>query len=278
MVLPILNKGYDIILLLTNKYTKKISLPSGKTTYLAAEWMQVLIDQLDLINWGIPIAIISDRNPKFLSELWTAMHKALDVKLLYSTAYYPQTDGASEWINQTAEIALWFYFHTIGWPEDWPKVLLWVQLLINNTKSTSITKTPNEVVLGFTPNQSLDLLAGSIRLDHKVAQVETKNAISFAQVNFKYHYDWSHQPMNLKVNNFTLLWLHKGYLIPSILGITKKLTQQYVEPFWMLERIGKLVYQLNIPANWRIYNVFTIAQLEPASNPTGNLFNWPRLD
>lgn len=206
------------------------------------------------------------------------MHKAFDVKLLYSTAYYPQIDGASEWINQTAEIALWFYFHTIGWPEDWPKVLLWVQLLINNTKSTSITKTPNEVVLGFTPNQSLDLLAGSIRLDHKVAQVETKNAISFAQVNFKYHYDWLHQPMNLKVNNFTLLRLHKGYLIPSTLGITKKLTQQYVEPFWMLERIGKLVYQLDIPANWRIYNVFTIVQLEPASNPTGNLFNWPRLD
>lgn len=152
------------------------------------------------------------------------MHEALGVKLLYLTAYHLQIDGSSERTNQTAEIVLQFYLHTMDQPEDWPKVLLRIQLLMNNSKSTFTTKTPNEVALDFTPNQPLDLLAGLIGLDYEMAQVEAKDAISFAQINYKHHYDRFHQPMHLKINNFALLCLYKGYSIPSTLGITKKLT------------------------------------------------------
>lgn len=179
LVLPTSDKGYNTILLLTDKYTKKVSLPPGKATYLIADWAQVLIDRLDLVNWGIPKAIISDRDLKFLSDLWKAIHAALSVKLLYSTAYHPQTNRSSECTNQTAEIALQFYLHTMNQPEDWPKVLLRIQLLINNIKSVATTRTPNKVALGFTPNRLLDLLFGSIGLSHKVAQIKAKDAISF---------------------------------------------------------------------------------------------------
>lgn len=192
--------------------------------YSVADWVRVLIDRLDLVDWGISKAIISDWDPKFLSDLWKTMHTALDRKLLYSTAYYPQTNGSSELINQTAEIALWFYLYTMNWPEDWPKVLLCIQLLINNTKSAVTTKTSNKITFGFTLNWLLDLLSSSIRLSHKVVQIEAKDAILFAQINYKHHYNQSHQPMNLRVNKFALLRLHKRYLIPSTLVITKKLT------------------------------------------------------
>lgn len=70
----------------------------------------------------------------------------------------------------------------------------------------------------------------------------------------------------------------KGYSIPSTLAITKKLTQQYVVHFRMFERVGKLVYRLDIPVDWRIHNVFMIAQLEPAPNPASDPFNRPRFN
>ena len=112
-----------------------------------------------------------------------------------------------------AEIALQFHLYTINQPEDWSKMLPHIQFLINNIKFMSITKTLNKIALGFTLNQLLDLLADSIRLDHKVTQVKGKNAISFAQINFNHYYNWLHQPMNFRVNNFALLWLYKRYLI-----------------------------------------------------------------
>lgn len=97
------------------------------------------------------------------------MHKALGMKLLYSTAYHLQTNSTSKQTNQTAEIVLQFYLHTIDGLENWPKILPQIQSLINNSESLCMTKTPNKITLGFTPNQPLDLLAGSIRLDYKVA-------------------------------------------------------------------------------------------------------------
>ena len=71
--------------------------------------------------------------------------------------------------------------------------------------------------------------------------------MSFAQMNNKRHYDRRHQPMYLKVGEWALVRLHKGYEIPSTLGVTKKLTDQYVGPFKVLEKVGKLAYRLEIP-------------------------------
>ncbi|MBW0524034.1 hypothetical protein O181_063749 [Austropuccinia psidii MF-1] len=47
--------------------------------------------------------IISDRDPKFTSALWTNLHKLLGTKLSFSTAYHPQTDGLAEKMIQTLE-------------------------------------------------------------------------------------------------------------------------------------------------------------------------------
>lgn len=73
-----------------------------------------------------------------------------------------------------------------------------------------------------------------------------------------------------------MLWLHKKYSISSMVDITKKLTQQYVESFYVLEKVGKLAYCLNIFADWYIHNIFNIMQLKLASNPATDPFQRSR--
>ena len=73
-----------------------------------------------------------------------------------------------------------------------------------------------------------------------------------------------------------MLRLHKGYSISFSAGVTKKLTQQYVGPFCILEKVGRLVYKLDVPQDWRVYLVFLVAHLEPAPALTDNLFYRPR--
>ena len=85
--------------------------------------MQAFLKRLDLIDWGLPGELITDRDPKFLSKFWMALFEKLGVKLLYSTAYHPQTDGSSERTNQTIEIALRFFVHALEDPSLWPEVL-----------------------------------------------------------------------------------------------------------------------------------------------------------
>ncbi|MBW0478049.1 hypothetical protein O181_017764 [Austropuccinia psidii MF-1] len=52
---------------------------------------------------GVPEIIISDRDPKFTSRLWTNLYKILGTKLAFYTAYHPQTDGLAERMMQTLE-------------------------------------------------------------------------------------------------------------------------------------------------------------------------------
>ena len=99
----------NTILSVTDKFSKAVTFIEGKDTFGSKEWSDVLLTRLETINWGIPSAIISDRDRKFLSDLWKDIFLKLHVNLIYSTAWHPQTDGISERSNQTAEITLRYF-------------------------------------------------------------------------------------------------------------------------------------------------------------------------
>ena len=105
--LPRLKNGNNTMMSITDKFSKLLRTISGKDTWKAQDWAAVFLRHI--LTWGIPSAIISDRDPKFMSDLWRAIFKALGTELLVSIAYYPQTDGQSERTNQTVEIALRYF-------------------------------------------------------------------------------------------------------------------------------------------------------------------------
>ncbi|MBW0574305.1 hypothetical protein O181_114020 [Austropuccinia psidii MF-1] len=47
-------------------------------------------------NTGLFQNIISDRAPKFTSELWTDLYNLFGTRLSFSIAYHPQADGLKE--------------------------------------------------------------------------------------------------------------------------------------------------------------------------------------
>ena len=274
LALPVTAKGYDCILTATCKFTRKLTLIPGKTTYKAEDWAERLLTRLQKLDWGLPKAIISDRDKKFLSELWSALFAKLGVSLLYSTAYHPQTDGSSERTNQTIEIAIRYWIATLQKPEAWPSTLPIIQFRYNNSISQPLGRTPNEVATGFTINESLDLTGIEKQgLAKDVIRVSASDAIAFAQINNKFHYDRAHHPQYLRAGDWALLRLHRGYDIPANRRTGRKVGQQFVGPFQVLERIGRLAYRLAIPNNWKIHPVFTVAQLEPCPDPSEDPFH-----
>jgi len=72
-----------------------------------------------------------------------------------STAYHPQTDGQSERTIQTLEVAL-RYLISQG-KEDWPRFLPLLRLSLNNRRSETTGKSPNEIVYGFNLREGFEL-------------------------------------------------------------------------------------------------------------------------
>lgn len=175
------------------------------------------------------------------------------------------------------EIVLRFFVYALKNPGLWPKVLLQIQTIINNILFLSTRKTPNNVAYDFSSRCSLDMLAGLLIPDALAARTDVSEAMSFALLNQKVTYDRKHQPLFMKVREWVMVRIHKRYSIPATARVIKKLTQQYIGPFCIMEKISCLAYKLDLLPNWRIHPVFSVTQLEPTSTPVEDPFKRPFL-
>ncbi|GJR63622.1 putative reverse transcriptase domain-containing protein [Tanacetum coccineum] len=95
---------------------------------------------------GILVSIICDRDPRFASNFWRSLQKALGTSLDMSTAYHPQTDGQSERTIQTLEDML--RACVIDFGNGWVKHLPLVEFSYNNSYHASIKAAPFEALYG----------------------------------------------------------------------------------------------------------------------------------
>ena len=52
---------------------------------------------------GVPVSIVSDRDPRFTAQFWKSFQKAMETQLSMSIVFHPQTDGQSEQTIQILE-------------------------------------------------------------------------------------------------------------------------------------------------------------------------------
>ena len=55
-------------MLVTCKFSKRVTLIEGADTWSAERWAHAFLNRLNLIDWGLPGELITNRDPKFLSK------------------------------------------------------------------------------------------------------------------------------------------------------------------------------------------------------------------
>ena len=53
---------------------------------------QLYVEEIVRLH-GVPISIVSDRDPRFTSRFWSTLQDTMGTRLHFSTAFHPQTDG-----------------------------------------------------------------------------------------------------------------------------------------------------------------------------------------
>jgi len=90
--LPRSPRGNDAIWVVVDRLTKCAHFISMKTKNSAPDLVPLYIREVVRLH-GVPKSIISDRDPKFVSNFWQRLQNALGTKHTLSTAFHPQTDG-----------------------------------------------------------------------------------------------------------------------------------------------------------------------------------------
>ena len=119
------------------------------TTIKASELASLYIKEVVRLH-GLPDSIVSDRDTKFTSIFWREIHRILGTKLLMSTAFHPETDGASERVNRSIGQVL----RTLIRPDqtDWVEKLAITEFAINSNISSSTGFTPFKLNYGYMPS------------------------------------------------------------------------------------------------------------------------------
>ncbi|MBW0552018.1 hypothetical protein O181_091733 [Austropuccinia psidii MF-1] len=89
------DRSYNASLVLVDRYGKTlIFLPCHKDDKAINTAITIWNEVIS--HTGLFQNIISDKDPRFTSALWTNLHNLFGTKLSFSTAYHPQTDGLAE--------------------------------------------------------------------------------------------------------------------------------------------------------------------------------------
>ncbi|MBW0561566.1 hypothetical protein O181_101281 [Austropuccinia psidii MF-1] len=142
------DRSYNACLVLVDRYRKTpMFLPCHKDD--TAMEKAIMIWNKVISHTGLFQNILSDKYPKFTSELWTNPHNLFGTKLSFSTAYHPQTDGLSERMIKTLEdmirrfCACGLYFKdSDGFTHDWCTLIPALELAYKTSIRSCTGKAP----------------------------------------------------------------------------------------------------------------------------------------
>lgn len=99
------SKRYASIFVVVDRLTKWNHFIPLKHPYSTILLVEVFIKEVSCLH-GIPILIVSDRDPIFLSSFWKELFKLQGTQLKMSTTYHPQRDGQTKVVNRCLETFL----------------------------------------------------------------------------------------------------------------------------------------------------------------------------
>uniref|UniRef100_A0AAQ4P737 Integrase catalytic domain-containing protein n=1 Tax=Gasterosteus aculeatus aculeatus TaxID=481459 RepID=A0AAQ4P737_GASAC len=92
---------------------------------------------------GIPVDIVSDRGPQFISHVWKTFCSALGASVSLSSGFHPQSNGQTERANQDLEASLRCV--AAQHPSSWAKPLPWIEYAQNSLTTSATGLSPFEV-------------------------------------------------------------------------------------------------------------------------------------
>ncbi|CAH9138313.1 unnamed protein product [Cuscuta epithymum] len=281
--LPRTVNNYDAVWVVVDRLTKSAHFLPINITYPLERLAKLYTEEIVRLH-GVPISIVSDRDPRFTSRFWPKFQASLGTKLKFSTAFHPQTDGQSERVIQILEDML--RACALEFQGSWDKHLALVEFAYNNSYQASIGMPPYEALYGRKCRTPLcwdevgeAKLEGIELVEITKAKVRIiRDRLKAAQDRQKSYADKRRRPLEFEVGDEVFLRISpwKGIIRFVSRG---KLNPRYIGPFEILERIGAVAYRLKLtPELEKIHDVFHVSMLKKYIRDPSHILEKPPVE
>ncbi|KAL2230223.1 UNVERIFIED_CONTAM: Transposon Tf2-12 polyprotein [Sesamum indicum] len=281
--LPRTFRKHDAIWVIVDRLTKSAHFLPVRVTDSLDKLAGLYLSEIVRLH-GVPISIVSDRDPRFTSRFWESLQRALGTKLHFSTAFHPQTDGQSERTIQTLEDMM--RACTMEFKGNWDDHLPLMEFAYNNSFHSSIGMAPYEALYGRRCRspicwdiEGLRQLEGPELVQETVEKVQVvKKCLKAAQDRQKSYVDQHRREMEYEVGDKVFLKISPWRGILRF-GKQGKLSPRYIGPYEIIERIGPLAYRLALPAELsQIHDVFHVSMLRRYRSDPSHIIHEPEIE
>nr|GEV73131.1 putative reverse transcriptase domain-containing protein [Tanacetum cinerariifolium] len=236
--LPKSSQGYDTIWVIVDRLTKSAIFVPMKETDPMEKLARMYLKEV-VTRHGIHVLFIHDRDPRFESNFWRSLHKALGTSLDMSTAYHPLTDIQSERTIQTLEDMM--RACVIDFGNGWVNHLSLVEFSYNNSYHASIKAAPFESLYSQKCHSPIcwaevgetQLLGPELIQETTKKIIQIKQRIQAARDRQKSYADLKRKPMEFQVGDR------------------------------VLEKVGSVAYKLELPQELSgVHNMFHVSNLK----------------
>ncbi|CAI7758786.1 unnamed protein product, partial [Closterium sp. NIES-54] len=270
--LPRTPTGFDNILVVIDKLSKMAHFIPTTGTVTAAETAKLFFTQVVRLH-GLPSAIISDRDTRFLSNFWTALFQLLGTQIRLCTAYHPETDGQTERMNRTLEDALRSCVNSMQ--TDWDQHLAAVEFAYNSSPNIATGEPPFLLATGQLPRSVTSLphplhspnptATDFISSHHRILQL-ARRKLQLAQERQVRYANQHRRHTIFRVGDLVLLSTANLPLLNA--GTSRKLAPRFVGPFPITKVLSPVSYRLQLPPHMTIHPVFHVHLLRPYRTPS----------
>ena len=258
--------------------TKSAHFLAVRMTFTLEEFCQLYIREVIRLH-GVPVSIMSNRDPRFTTHFWKSFQKVMGMQLTMSTTFHPQTDGQLERTIQILEDMLRAFVQ--DHKGSWEKHLPLVEFFYNNSYQASIQMAPNgrpcRSPLCWTDVGESSISGSDLIRDTSEKMSLIRQRLLTAQSRQKSYADRRSRPLEFEVGDHVFLKVVPKRGVVRF-GKRGKLSPRFIRPFEILEMVETIAYRLALPPNMSgVHEVFYVSMLWRYTPDPAHVVDWEEI-
>jgi hypothetical protein len=251
-----------MLMVVVDRFSKMAHLTPCKKTCTSEQVARLIVRDVFRLH-GVPKSVVSDRDPRFTSDMWKAFWKQLGTTLSMSTADHPQTDGQTEVVNRSIN---WMFRTVLESPGPaWDELVPLLEFAHNSMAVRTTGTSPFEVVYGRAPTLPATMAVPGPQLEATAMteQLDTIRAkLLQTQALMELHPSSTHSVLTFSVGDQVLVAATRVHGGPPQRTSKAKWQELWRGPFTVSEVLSPNVYKLDMPDWFMGHPVFKVEYLK----------------
>ena len=222
-----------------------------------------LVDEF-ICRYGIPEELLTDRGAQFLSGLFVRLCQQLQIQKLNTTAYHPECNGANERMHSTLYTILRALTENNG--RDWRAKLPYALFVYRNMIHKGTGYSPHQALFGYiSRHECIDapiINEAQGDLDSRVKAL--KEMREFIQARM----EQVAKEVQGRNEKRKLCHFQAGDQVMLRNHVRHKLETPWKGPYTVVNRIGNVNYEIELPLGDRTHKIVHVQHLRPWVQPT----------